>query len=91
VKTLADFIFAAKSFVDGEVNGPYSFKELLIAGMIHTNQSYDDLAVAFEVASSTVKRWESGVAVPHPRVQRLIVSRLLWIARRDARSAAPKA
>ena len=34
------------------------------------------LATTFEVATSTVWRWVYGIAVPHPRIQKLILS---WI------------
>ncbi len=42
-----------------------------------------DLASEFEVAESTVSRWATGVARPHPRLQRLIVA---FLSRRVARS-----
>lgn len=35
-----------------------------------------ELAAEFEVAESTVSRWATGVAKPHPRVQRMIVASL---------------
>jgi len=35
-----------------------------------------DLAREFQVAESTVSRWASGVARPHPRIQRLVVASL---------------
>jgi len=35
-----------------------------------------ELATEFEVAVSTVSRWASGIAKPHPRMQKLIISAL---------------
>lgn len=41
------------------------------------------LADHFEVAPSTVVRWIHGVAVPHPRVQELILAQLAEIKTLD--------
>lgn len=41
-----------------------------------------DLADDFEVAESTVSRWENGVAKPHPQIQRLVVD---WVRKRTAK------
>ncbi len=37
-----------------------------------------ELANEFQVAPSTVERWASGVAVPHPKVRQLILE---WIVK----------
>ena len=33
-----------------------------------------EIANEFEVASSTVERWASGIAVPHPKLRQIILS-----------------
>ncbi|MDP3698034.1 MAG: hypothetical protein Q8R47_00455 [Nanoarchaeota archaeon] len=33
-----------------------------------------EFATEFEVADSTVERWASGAAVPHPRLQQMILN-----------------
>lgn len=43
-----------------------------------------DLADDFEVAESTVSRWGSGIAKPHPQIQKRVVA---WIGRRAAKMA----
>ena len=43
-----------------------------------------DLAQEFEVEVSTVSRWASGAAKPHPRLQRQVVQ---WIKRRAEKAA----
>jgi hypothetical protein len=47
----------------------------IVAEALHTLGVYQhELARSFQVADSTVSRWASGVARPHPRLQRLIVT-----------------
>lgn len=36
----------------------------------------DDLAIRFDVAASTVKRWAAGIAKPAPRVQQHVIDTL---------------
>jgi len=38
-----------------------------------------EMATTFQVADSTVERWASGVAVPQPRLRKIILD---WIAER---------
>ncbi len=58
----------------------------LVAGAVATFGPYQhDLAAEFEVADSTVSRWASGVARPHPKLQKLIVESI----RKRAGNAAP--
>jgi hypothetical protein len=33
-----------------------------------------EMATKFEVADSTIERWASGTAVPHPKLQQMILS-----------------
>lgn len=35
-----------------------------------------EIAKKFQVADSTVERWASGVAIPHPQIRRLVLE---WI------------
>lgn len=41
-----------------------------------------DLADDFEVAESTVSRWGTGLAKPHPQIQRSVIA---WIGKRAAK------
>ncbi|HLD40265.1 MAG TPA: hypothetical protein VJB13_03930 [Candidatus Nanoarchaeia archaeon] len=38
------------------------------------NLTVSEIASEFEVANSTVTRWASGIAVPHPKLRQIILS-----------------
>ena len=55
------------------------FPTIVQEGVKYLNISQRELAEDFEVAESTVYRWASGLAVPHPKIQGLVVK---WIKSR---------
>lgn len=55
---------------DGSSEG---FRQI-VAGTNSLGLYLRELAADFEVAESTVSRWARGIARPHPRLQKLIVS-----------------
>jgi transcriptional regulator with XRE-family HTH domain len=54
-----------------------AFAEIVSATIKTLGVYQRDLAAEFEVAVSTVSRWASGTARPHPRFQKLIVT-AIW-------------
>lgn len=50
-----------------------------------------ELANEFQVADSTVSRWASGIARPHPRLQKMIVAYILRRAQRSTGNEQPAA
>jgi len=57
-------------------NGDERFEEIVECGASQLSDGRQDLAREFQVADSTVGRWISGVARPHPRLKRRIVGYL---------------
>lgn len=58
---------------DSAVKGQFS---KIVTGALENGVSVRDLAIKFEVAESTVSRFMSGVARPHPRVQAFMVDEI---------------
>jgi len=48
-----------------------------IPQLTHALSPFRSLAEEFEVSSSIVSRWASGVARPHPRIQKLIIASII--------------
>lgn len=67
-----DFIALCNAWKVGET----SFAAVLTCGLNTLGMPLRELAVRFEVAESTVSRWASGIARPHPRIQALVVAHL---------------
>lgn len=44
----------------------------VITHLLLSGHDSKELALLFEVSESTILRWKSGVAVPHPRIQKLV-------------------
>ena len=65
------------------VAGDDAFAEIVAAYLDLSGVPQRTIADEFEAAISTVSRWASGTARPHPKMQKLIVS---WIGKR-AKSA----
>src|SRR4051812_31149438 len=61
----------------------------IVAGADVLSRTQRELAIHFEVAESTVSRWGKGIAKPHPRVQRYVVSELRKMAARAVKAAEP--
>lgn len=56
----------------------------VISTAVHSLGLYQrELANQFQVADSTVSRWASGIARPHPRLQKIIVASILRRAQRS--------
>jgi ribosome-binding protein aMBF1 (putative translation factor) len=57
------------------------FKDFVAIALKKNPKLKNELAKQFEVAPSTVERWASGTARPHPLLQRFIrkfISRVTW-------------
>lgn len=46
----------------------------VIKHLLSNGHGIKELATLFEVAESTILYWESGVAVPHPKIQELVAN-----------------
>ena len=88
--TTQELLAACQSFkpkgATGEANVVSDFAQIVQSALVNLGLYQRDLADDFEVAESTVSRWSSGIAKPHPQIQKLVVA---WIAKRAARMTAP--
>lgn len=56
----------------------------IIVGLAIAYNYKRQLAEMFEVPETTIERWESGVAKPHPRVEKLIRKTICsWIKEKE--------
>lgn len=64
---------------------PEQFAQIVSAFLTVSGTSQREMADEFEVAESTVSRWASGIARPHPRVRKLVVGDIRKRAQRATR------
>ena len=72
----------------GETRVVSDFAQIVQNAFTNLGLYQRDLADDFEVAESTVSRWGSGIAKPHPQIQKRVVA---WIGRRAAKMASTPA
>lgn len=88
--TSHELLTACKAFepkpAGGEARVVSDFAEIVHNAFTSLGLYQRDLADDFEVSESTVSRWGSGIAKPHPQIQKRIVA---WIGRRAAKMPAP--
>lgn len=59
-----------------KVGDSVGFQRIVSSFLDQLGSYQRDLAITFEVSSSTISRWARGTAKPHRLVQRLIIDRL---------------
>lgn len=75
--TKEEYFVAANKFINKETSGREVFQTLLNEGSNLCKITDREIAMHMEVALSTVERWKDGITYPAPRIQRLIISKLV--------------
>ncbi|MFH1193968.1 MAG: hypothetical protein V1661_03155 [bacterium] len=75
----SELIALCKNFKPGD---KANFQKIISAFITMDKNNEMELTREFEVAISTVRRWITGIATPHPLVQNKIVREIILIAKR---------
>lgn len=74
LNTKIDKYFEKYKISNPDPTSPEYFAGAVKIALYEYGLSVPEIAKTFEVADSTISRWASGIAVPHPRLQQKILS-----------------